>query len=371
MKRAALGSVLLALGILIAGPAPSALAHADLILSTPDDGAGSRSRPHRGRADLQRGPARPRPSSCPSRTPREWSIRVLEYEVDGADVIVTWPPGLSGSDYTVNYRVVSQDGHPVSGSLAFTVDDPAVATGPSASPASVDPEAASAVEAVDSADDRLGRPDGRDRRRPRGRHRRRLPLPGHPSAGPLVGGRRAGRTRTGPRAVTTVQRSTTAGLGTAPIALIAVALGALALVATAVGLVARRRLLRAGAAGSARSGRDRRLGCTRSRRALTDLAAVATVGWLLAATFLDPSGKDGVVSPTGRRDLRRAAIAAAVWAVLALVQLFLELANVLGLPLAEAVSPDHRVDLRQRDPRRRAPCCSWRCSRRSCASARS
>ena len=37
--------------------------------------------------------------------------------------------------------------------------------------------------------------------------------------------------------MTTVQRSTTAGIGTAPIALIAVALGALALVATAVGLV--------------------------------------------------------------------------------------------------------------------------------------
>ena len=74
-------------------------------------------------------------------------------------------------------------------------------------------------------------------------------------------------------------------------------------------------------------------------RLLTDLAAVLTVGWLLAAAFLDPSGKDGVVSPSGRTDLRRAAIAAAAWSMLSLTQLFLELANVLGLPLSEAVSP--------------------------------
>jgi putative copper resistance protein D len=75
-------------------------------------------------------------------------------------------------------------------------------------------------------------------------------------------------------------------------------------------------------------------------RLLSDLAAVATVGWLLAATFLDPSGKDGIVSRPGRRDLTRAAIAAAAWAMLALAQLFFDLANVLGLTLIEAASPD-------------------------------
>ena len=75
-------------------------------------------------------------------------------------------------------------------------------------------------------------------------------------------------------------------------------------------------------------------------RALTDLATVVTVGWLLAAAVLDPSGKDGIVSKSGRRDLRWAAIAAGVWAALAIVQLFFELANVLGIPLAEAVSPE-------------------------------
>jgi len=74
-------------------------------------------------------------------------------------------------------------------------------------------------------------------------------------------------------------------------------------------------------------------------RYLTDLAAVATIGWLLAAAFLDPSGREGVVSPLGRRDLIRAAIAGAVWAFLAFVQTLFLLADVLGLPLREAIDP--------------------------------
>jgi len=75
-------------------------------------------------------------------------------------------------------------------------------------------------------------------------------------------------------------------------------------------------------------------------RALTDLAAIATIGWLLAAAFLDPSGREGVVSRQGRSDLRHAAMAAAAWSVLALLSMFWELALVLGVPLSKAVTPD-------------------------------
>ena len=74
-------------------------------------------------------------------------------------------------------------------------------------------------------------------------------------------------------------------------------------------------------------------------RTLTDIAAVVTIGFLLAATVLDPSGKDGVVSKPGRADLVRATILASVWAVLALVQMLFELATVLGEPLSQAASP--------------------------------
>ncbi|CAB4918914.1 MAG: copper resistance protein CopD [Actinobacteria bacterium] len=74
-------------------------------------------------------------------------------------------------------------------------------------------------------------------------------------------------------------------------------------------------------------------------RLLTDLAAIATIGWLLAAAFLDPAGKGGVVSREGRADLKRAAIAAGVWAVLAWAQMLFTLADVLGVPLATALDP--------------------------------
>ena len=194
MKRAALGSVLLALGILVAGPAPSALAHADLILSTPDDGARLAAVPTEVELTFSED-LLPETVVVSVEDSAGMVIRVLELEVDGADVIVTWPPGLTGTDYTVNYRVVSQDGHPVSGSLAFTVDGPR-SPGPVGIPglASI-PRPASAVDRRRVRHDQLGGPDGRDRRRPRGRHRGRLPLPGHPSARPLVGVRRTGRTR--------------------------------------------------------------------------------------------------------------------------------------------------------------------------------
>ena len=48
----------------------------------------------------------------------------LDLTVDGSDVTLSWPPGMSGTAFTVNYRAASQDGHPVSGSIAFTVDTP-------------------------------------------------------------------------------------------------------------------------------------------------------------------------------------------------------------------------------------------------------
>jgi methionine-rich copper-binding protein CopC len=150
VKRAALGSVLLALGILIAGPAPVALAHADLILSTPDDGAILAAVPTEVELTFSED-LLPETVVVSVEDSAGMVIRVLEYEVDGSDVIVTWPPGLSGTDYTVNYRVVSQDGHPVSGSLAFTVDSPPAATAGSASPASVDPPVTTVADTASSA----------------------------------------------------------------------------------------------------------------------------------------------------------------------------------------------------------------------------
>ena len=75
-------------------------------------------------------------------------------------------------------------------------------------------------------------------------------------------------------------------------------------------------------------------------RVLTLLAGSLTVGWLIGAAFLDPHGKGGTVSTTGRRDLTRAVITSGIWAVLALLQMFFLLAEILGVGLDRAMSPD-------------------------------
>jgi len=41
-------------------------------------------------------------------------------EAAGTDVLVPWPGSLGAGDYTVAYRVVSADGHPVTGTFTFT-----------------------------------------------------------------------------------------------------------------------------------------------------------------------------------------------------------------------------------------------------------
>lgn len=124
-----------------------------------------------------------------------------------------------------------------------------------------------------------------------------------------------------------------------PLALLATALVVLTVVATAVGLVVAGGSYEVPLPGLPDPGPLVAWG-TPVLRALTDVAAVATIGWLLAAAFLDPAGRDGVVSPAGRSDLRRGAAASAVWAVLALTSMLWELALVLGIPLSKALTPD-------------------------------
>lgn len=122
------------------------------------------------------------------------------------------------------------------------------------------------------------------------------------------------------------------------LAVVAAALIAFTVIATAVGLVMAEGSYVPALEGLPDSGALVGWG-TPVLRVLTDLAAVATIGWLLAATFLDPSSRDGTVSKAGRQDLRRATVSAIVWSVLALVQMFFELASVLGVRLSEAATP--------------------------------
>ncbi|WP_435589365.1 copper resistance CopC family protein [Micromonospora chalcea] len=73
--------------------------------------------------------------------------------VDGATGTVTIEEPLANGTYTVAYRVVSRDGHPVQGSYRFTVADPAAppAAAPSSTTDAPSPAASADVSAGASA----------------------------------------------------------------------------------------------------------------------------------------------------------------------------------------------------------------------------
>lgn len=49
-------------------------------------------------------------------------------QLNGAVVTAPWPATASGGSFVIAYRVVSEDGHPVTGSFAFTIEASADAT---------------------------------------------------------------------------------------------------------------------------------------------------------------------------------------------------------------------------------------------------
>jgi hypothetical protein len=49
-------------------------------------------------------------------------LEVGPVEVDGDTVSVTWPQSSPAGEFRAAYRVVSADGHPIAGTISFTVD---------------------------------------------------------------------------------------------------------------------------------------------------------------------------------------------------------------------------------------------------------
>lgn len=106
------------LGLAVIG-APAAHAHADLTRSDPADGA-----------TLDRAPERITLEFSEDLLPE--TVRIVAM-VTGGDPLpvpeptvednvarMAWPVDAPGGAYTVSYRVVSQDGHPITGSISFS-----------------------------------------------------------------------------------------------------------------------------------------------------------------------------------------------------------------------------------------------------------
>jgi copper resistance protein C len=145
----------MALLAFLVGVAPAAMAHTELILSTPDDGSHLTAVPDEVVLTFSED-LLPDTVVVSVANSTGFVVRVLDLTVDGADVTLSWPPGMTGTAFDVNYRVVSQDGHPVSGSISFTVDADAssvVAASPAPIPttsaeASVETEQSSSVAPI-------------------------------------------------------------------------------------------------------------------------------------------------------------------------------------------------------------------------------
>ena len=64
--------------------------------------------------------------------------------VEGPTASIDWPAGAPGGEWTVSYRVVSQDGHPIEGGITFSY----AAASPTASPTSAAPTSAAPTSAA-------------------------------------------------------------------------------------------------------------------------------------------------------------------------------------------------------------------------------
>ncbi len=157
MLRAFAGSALL--GLLVVLPISPAFAHASLTSSTPQDGATLASPP--AEVVFTFDDALLEDTETISINDIDGNV-VASQQVtpQGASMSVPWPADIDAGTYQVAYRVVSADGHPVTGAITFTITGgapptptaaPTAATAASAAGTSASPTAASASPTATSA----------------------------------------------------------------------------------------------------------------------------------------------------------------------------------------------------------------------------
>ena len=142
------GFLLISLSVF--GGAVSASAHADVVSTTPVDGAVLDSAPQSLTLSFNSTLLDGMVEVAVSNSDGELVSGIVAESV-GTDAIVQWPADLPGDTYQVSYRIVSQDGHPVTGSLRFSYPDPGAETAepkvttiddPTAEPETMKPETA-------------------------------------------------------------------------------------------------------------------------------------------------------------------------------------------------------------------------------------
>ena len=128
-------AALLAVGTVFA---PSAAAHDVLVSSDPEDGAEVES-PSSFSLTFNNDPLDVNPVIAISGPDGQESALDVTPVVDGRDVYVELPE-MSAGEYAVSWRVVSSDGHPISGEQSFTVLPSADAEEPADEEPAADPD---------------------------------------------------------------------------------------------------------------------------------------------------------------------------------------------------------------------------------------
>ncbi len=116
ITRVAAASVLMA--VCAIAPSSNAWAHTEIESSTPQDQAVLKQAPRQvvltfSEAPLDTGLA------VVSQGPQ--GRTQLPAQVRGNDVVAVWPKESSAGPYVVSYRVVADDGHPITGQLSFQI----------------------------------------------------------------------------------------------------------------------------------------------------------------------------------------------------------------------------------------------------------
>jgi copper resistance protein C len=100
--------------------AAPAWAHAELTSIAPDDGAILDAPPRRIELTFSE-PLITAAATVVVTDDQDVVVTRDRSRVDGTSVSVPWPPELPPGDYTIAFRVVSGDGHPIKGTSRFTL----------------------------------------------------------------------------------------------------------------------------------------------------------------------------------------------------------------------------------------------------------
>lgn len=125
--------------------APTGSAHADLQVSTPEDGESLEVAPEKIRLTFSEELFEElvEISILDAAGDLYSTIEVEQTPPPGTDVIFPWPPQAPPGEYSIAYRVVSADGHPVTGTISFSY----AATTPEPSSSDSTPSAQSSTPA--------------------------------------------------------------------------------------------------------------------------------------------------------------------------------------------------------------------------------